>query len=208
MEKITTNLDENFNINKELLLLSNTIGNFHLAFNQDEKIEPKKRYFIENCLKQEELDEFKIKSIRSKMEILFGESENKRTCYCLLGIDQDGNYIGLDHTEELQTLRVIELICNELNAQFTVIEEKAGLKGKIIELVIEKAAVNPIKPEIKIGLFGEESSGKSTLIGVLVNGILDDGMGLARSNIFRYQHELDSGKTSNLSQYVSNKFIK
>jgi hypothetical protein len=56
--------------------------------------------------------------------------------------------------------------------------------------------------EIKIGLFGEESSGKSTLVGVLVNGKLDNGDGSARVNIFRYPHEATSGKTTSISHQI------
>lgn len=205
MEKFNPQLNNttNFNINKELSLLESDIFNCSLS-NTIESNKNTKKYFIENTLSLESISLNKLNNLKSKMNLLFEESFNKRTCYCLLGISENGENIGLSPADESQTLKVIELVCQELNAQFTVTEEKAGLKGKIIELLIEKIGSNSCsKPEIKVGLFGEDSSGKSTLIGVIVNGSLDDGNGSARSNIFRYQHELFSGKTSTLSHYVS-----
>jgi GTPase len=46
------------------------------------------------------------------------------------------------------------------------------------------------------------SSGKSTLIGVLTGGTLDNGRGLARSKVFIHAHELGTGRTSAISQQI------
>lgn len=57
---------------------------------------------------------------------------------------------------------------------------------------------------IRIGIFGNVDSGKSTFIGVLCSNKLDDGNGLARQKILRYQHEKMTGKTTNCSyNYVN-----
>lgn len=45
-------------------------------------------------------------------------------------------------------------------------------------------------------------SGKSTLIGVLTGGALDDGRGKARSKVFIHAHELGTGRTSAVSQHI------
>ena len=52
---------------------------------------------------------------------------------------------------------------------------------------------------IKIAVAGNVDSGKSTLIGVLTNGILDDGRGHGRSFILRNKHEKETGRTSSIS---------
>ena len=58
---------------------------------------------------------------------------------------------------------------------------------------------------IRIGVLGSVDVGKSTLIGVLKNNILDDGRGLTRKGIMKHKHELDSGRTSCISQhYIRN----
>ena len=41
--------------------------------------------------------------------------------------------------------------------------------------------------------------GKSTLVGVLTQGELDNGRGRARLNMFRHLHEIQSGRTSSIS---------
>ncbi|CEQ42483.1 SPOSA6832_04297, partial [Sporobolomyces salmonicolor] len=41
-----------------------------------------------------------------------------------------------------------------------------------------------------------QDAGKSTLLGTLVKGNLDDGRGRARISLFRHKHEIESGRTS------------
>ena len=45
-------------------------------------------------------------------------------------------------------------------------------------------------------------SGKSTIIGVLTGGLMDNGRGLARSRVFMHKHELSTGRTSCISQHI------
>ena len=55
-------------------------------------------------------------------------------------------------------------------------------------------------PEIRVAVVGNVDAGKSTVLGVLTKGILDDGRGGARSHVFRHKHEQDSGRTSSIGQ--------
>lgn len=50
-----------------------------------------------------------------------------------------------------------------------------------------------------IAVCGPVDAGKSSLIGVLTSGCLDDGKGKARTNVLVHQHEKDSGRTSNIT---------
>ena len=43
-------------------------------------------------------------------------------------------------------------------------------------------------------------AGKSTLLGVLTKGTLDDGRGKSRVNLFRHKHEIESGRTSSVGK--------
>ena len=45
-------------------------------------------------------------------------------------------------------------------------------------------------------------AGKSTLLGVLTQGELDNGRGKARLNLFRHLHEIQSGRTSSISHEI------
>jgi len=58
-------------------------------------------------------------------------------------------------------------------------------------------------PVIRIGLIGNVDAGKSSLLGVLTklkDGEYDDGRGYARSQIMRFGHELDTGRTSSITK--------
>ncbi|KAI9302135.1 P-loop containing nucleoside triphosphate hydrolase protein [Cunninghamella echinulata] len=52
--------------------------------------------------------------------------------------------------------------------------------------------------EVRVAVVGNVDAGKSTLLGVLTKGILDDGRGKARVNLFRHPHEIESGRTSSI----------
>ena len=44
--------------------------------------------------------------------------------------------------------------------------------------------------ELRIAVVGNVDAGKSTMLGVLTHGALDDGRGKCRSKIFRHKHEV------------------
>lgn len=54
---------------------------------------------------------------------------------------------------------------------------------------------------------GSVDSGKSTLVAVMTHGqkgrpLLDDGHGSARMTVLRHKHEIETGRTSSLSQHT------
>lgn len=53
-----------------------------------------------------------------------------------------------------------------------------------------------LKREIRVAVLGNVDSGKSTLVGTLRTGTLDDGRGRNRAAIMKHAHERDTGRTS------------
>uniref|UniRef100_A0A671KG23 Tr-type G domain-containing protein n=1 Tax=Sinocyclocheilus anshuiensis TaxID=1608454 RepID=A0A671KG23_9TELE len=53
--------------------------------------------------------------------------------------------------------------------------------------------------DLRVAVLGNVDSGKSTLLGVLTQGELDNGRGRARLNLFRHLHEIQTGRTSSIS---------
>lgn len=49
---------------------------------------------------------------------------------------------------------------------------------------------------------GNVDAGKSTLLGVLTHGELDNGRGHARLKLFRHKHEMESGRTSSVGNDI------
>jgi elongation factor 1-alpha len=53
--------------------------------------------------------------------------------------------------------------------------------------------------ELTIAVCGPVDAGKSSLVGVLTSGELDNGRGLARNKILQHTHEIESGRTSSIT---------
>lgn len=56
--------------------------------------------------------------------------------------------------------------------------------------------------DVRVAIIGNVDSGKSTLVGVLSKGELDDGRGAARKKVFNFTHEAENGRTSSISQEI------
>lgn len=69
----------------------------------------------------------------------------------------------------------------------------------VAEVLVRKVPDDQYSIELRIAVLGSSDVGKSTLLGVLTRGELDNGRGCARLNVFRHRHEVYSGKTSSIS---------
>ncbi|KAF9460688.1 P-loop containing nucleoside triphosphate hydrolase protein [Collybia nuda] len=59
-----------------------------------------------------------------------------------------------------------------------------------------------LTPEVRCAVVGNVDSGKSTTLGVLTRGFLDDGRGRARVALFRHKHEIETGRTSSVGMEI------
>ena len=75
-----------------------------------------------------------------------------------------------------------------------------GAWGKI--LIRQPVGSTEEITELRIAVVGNVDAGKSTMLGVLVKGNLDDGRGKARVNLFRHKHEVESGRTSSVGMEI------
>ena len=134
----------------------------------------------------------------------FRLSEGSGECYYVIGVEDSGNPLGISKEELEISLSVINSIAINLGCKAKISKFIEGKEGRLIaEMYIKKQEENTIdKIEINIGVLGEEGAGKSTLIGVLINGLLDNGKGLSRTGVFRHKHEILCGKTSSFSHQI------
>ncbi|CAH8598438.1 unnamed protein product [Schistosoma bovis] len=56
--------------------------------------------------------------------------------------------------------------------------------------------------DVRVAVVGNVDAGKSTLLGVLTHGELDNGRGLARLRLLRHKHEAESGRTSSVAHDI------
>ena len=167
------------------------------------KIEKRKYHieYVEYKLKLCDVTVQRIQELTSQMN--FRLREGCGECYYEIGVEDNGHTLGISKQELEISLSVINTIAVNLGCQTKVMKLIQGEKGLIAEMFIKKQEENLLnKIEITLGVLGLEGTGKSTIIGVLINGVLDDGKGLARQNVLRHKHEIFSGKTSSFSHQI------
>ena len=70
------------------------------------------------------------------------------------------------------------------------------------EVLIRKVPDDQQFLDVRVAVVGPMDAGKSTLLGVLTQGELDNGRGRARLNLFRHLHEIQSGRTSSIGHEI------
>jgi GTPase len=188
ISKDTNIIGKNKTINNQLYNLQLELNNLNIASFDDLRI---KNF---NMNKLEKL----IALFQYKLDQSGGEFSFE------LGLE-NGEMIGVSLDELTVAIENIKKISNKLDLNFEVTNYLKGKhEGIVAEIAIKRN--NPQyydKNEVKIGLFGEEMTGKTTFIGVLSNNTLDNGEGSARQNMFRYSHEVSTGKTISIFHQVN-----
>ncbi|MEQ2198163.1 GTP-binding protein 1 [Xenoophorus captivus] len=73
--------------------------------------------------------------------------------------------------------------------------------GPFLKCILGKKAEG-VADKQKVAVVGNVDAGKSTLLGVLTHGELDNGRGFARQKLFRHKHEMESGRTSSVGNDI------
>lgn len=119
-----------------------------------------------------------------------------------IGVSDDGLPVGLTKSELDETLSNIRNMAKFLKADVTVLCEREIVDGrKIVEVLVRQFSEESYL-DVRIVVCGNVDSGKSTLIGVLTTGELDDAKGSARTFIFQHPHEIDTGRTSSVAHQI------
>ncbi|OJJ51002.1 hypothetical protein ASPZODRAFT_55091 [Penicilliopsis zonata CBS 506.65] len=128
-----------------------------------------------------------------------------------IGLEDGGDSMGFDLQQWNTALRRVRGAAETLPAHCRILvtynvggPEESKVKherfkdvcGKV--LIRQPAGSVEEMAEIRIAVVGNVDAGKSTMLGVLVKGNLDDGRGKARVNLFRHKHEIESGRTSSV----------
>eukprot|EP00002_Diphylleia_rotans_P005562 TRINITY_DN1472_c0_g2_i1.p1 TRINITY_DN1472_c0_g2~~TRINITY_DN1472_c0_g2_i1.p1 ORF type:complete len:514 (+),score=98.56 TRINITY_DN1472_c0_g2_i1:951-2492(+) len=121
-----------------------------------------------------------------------------------IGVEDDGIVRGITPEQMEQSLHTLERMAHELKCEVTVLLKRKVKEDKESAQVLVRRKVSEQEAfiDIKIAVAGNVDSGKSTLIGVLTRGDLDNGRGSARACVFRHRHEIETGRTSSLSHQI------
>jgi GTPase len=119
-----------------------------------------------------------------------------------IGVEDDGTCIGITEEDLLASLRTLKKMADAAGCETSLVRQQEGRKGWCAEVLVRQMPSHATFIDMRIAIVGNVDSGKSTMVGVLTSGRLDNGRGLARSSIFRHRHELESGRTSSITQHI------
>ncbi|MEA2069919.1 MAG: GTP-binding protein [Asgard group archaeon] len=154
---------------------------------------------IEYKLKLKNPDSKRFEHLVSQMKFRLQEGQGEAIYE--IGIEDNGYPRGLTKKEMASSLNTLKKMAKQLKAEINVIRKREGESGTVAEVLVRKLAEEDYI-DIRIAVAGNVDCGKSTLIGVLTRGELDNGRGLARVKVFRHKHEVESGRTSSISQQI------
>ena len=185
-----------------------SLNNQFLFFNIAEKDQPESigDNFIQHKIDSKNLSQIKWTKLQELLQKCILEHSS---CHYELRI-----YNILNNDDCIsEILTKIKKLSETLKCTCDIIKTKQGIFGIFFEFFLQSKAqkenfninINEKKNnyiEIKIGTFGEESSGKSTTTSVLINNALDDGKGLMSKKNYKSQHEIQSGKSLYISHLI------
>jgi elongation factor 1-alpha len=115
-----------------------------------------------------------------------------------IGVHDDGHLIGLPDAEYDESIFVLETIAQEVGAEILELEKHPANHGSVAKVQIGKSQKNK-KEHLLVGVAGHVDHGKSTLVGTLTTGSLDNGSGLTRIFLDVQKHEIERGLSADLS---------
>jgi len=126
-----------------------------------------------------------------------------------IGVENCGVLAGLTDSEMKESLKTLNTMADKLGATMSVLRERMvdlsdewTDEKRVAEVLIRMVPENQQFIDLRLAVLGNVDAGKSTILGVLTHGELDNGRGRARLNLFRHLHEIQSGRTSSISHEI------
>ncbi|KAM9494578.1 GTP-binding protein 2b [Clarias gariepinus] len=121
-----------------------------------------------------------------------------------IGVEDNGLLVGLTDNDMKASINTLRRMAEKVGADITLLREREvdyelDKPRKIAEVLVRKVPDNQQFLDLRVAVLGNVDAGKSTLLGVLTQGELDNGRGRARLNLFRHLHEIQTGRTSSIS---------
>ncbi|XP_034044473.1 GTP-binding protein 1-like isoform X2 [Thalassophryne amazonica] len=120
----------------------------------------------------------------------------------VVGMGSDGGDYGLNEKDMEASVATVQSLCEQLEADLILLRERTDTAGKIRDYLARRHVGEQDFLEVRVAVVGNVDAGKSTLLGVLTHGELDNGRGFARQKLFRHKHEMESGRTSSVGNDI------
>lgn len=155
---------------------------------------------IEYKFRLTNLDPAKIQRRASQMRYRVNEGSGE--CFYYLGIHDDGTVEGIEEACYSESVANLTLIANSIDCVVMKIQEQQLKSKKWVGHFLIRESEKNSYVSLTLGVVGNVDSGKSSTIGVLTKGVLDDGRGRARLHVFNHKHEIASGRTSSIGHQI------
>ncbi|XP_045624863.1 LOW QUALITY PROTEIN: GTP-binding protein 1 [Procambarus clarkii] len=119
-----------------------------------------------------------------------------------VGVGADDSVCGLLEEEYAASVATLKSLADTLEADCILLREKKSKTGTQGQFLVRKKADAEDFMEVRVAVVGNVDAGKSTLLGVLTHGELDNGRGTARMKLFRHKHEMETGRTSSVGNDI------
>mmetsp|Transcript_28154 Transcript_28154/g.57670 ORF Transcript_28154/g.57670 Transcript_28154/m.57670 type:complete len:588 (+) Transcript_28154:145-1908(+) len=129
-------------------------------------------------------------------------NEGNGEAFYAIGVEDDGTCTGLSDDQLMASLETVKRMSEACNCDMSLLQRRKAKRGWVAEVLVRRRAEEGDFIDMRVAVVGNVDSGKSTLVGVLASGKLDNGRGLARSQVFRHRHEAETGRTSSVSHHV------
>ncbi|KAJ7989686.1 hypothetical protein DPEC_G00307110 [Dallia pectoralis] len=120
----------------------------------------------------------------------------------VIGMASDGGDYGLDDSDMEASVATVQSLCEHTDSDLILLRERNEAGGLVRDYLIRRRVGEQDFLEVRVAVVGNVDAGKSTLLGVLTHGELDNGRGFARQKLFRHKHEMESGRTSSVGNDI------
>ncbi|XP_022315810.1 GTP-binding protein 1-like [Crassostrea virginica] len=114
----------------------------------------------------------------------------------------EGDAPGLSAEDMQASIATLKSIAESLGLEMAQLRERKEGEGLVTEFLLRRTLEYDDFMEVRVAVVGNVDAGKSTLLGVLTHGDLDNGRGMARQRLFRHKHEMESGRTSSVGNDI------
>lgn len=114
----------------------------------------------------------------------------------------EGDAPGLSQEDMQASIATLKSIADSLGLEMAQLRERKEGEGLVTEFLLRRSLEFDDFMEVRVAVVGNVDAGKSTLLGVLTHGDLDNGRGMARQRLFRHKHEMESGRTSSVGNDI------
>lgn len=152
--------------------------------------------FKENLEMEYHLKKDRIQRLASQMKYRMEKGDGEAVYF--LGVDDDGNLVGLTDDKMDESLFVLEKVAHSIDAKINDIQKQDAGEGTVAKVLVGKENSQQ-KKHLLVGVVGHVDHGKSTLVGTLTSGSLDNGSGRTRIYLDVQKHEIERGLSADLS---------